>query len=124
MTTADRPTDALTPGQWSAVLALAAGGTHAEAAHAAGCSPRTLRRWRRLPTFVDAVTDARAETITHARERLAASATHAVRVLANIADDETKPAAARVTAARTILTAALDTDMSDRLAALEEALTP
>lgn len=124
MTTIDRPTPELTPGQWSAVLTLAAGGTHAEASEAAGCSPRTLRRWRRLPAFADAVTDARAETITTARTRLAASATHAVRVLASIADDETKPAAARVTAARTILTAALDTDISDRIAALEEAITP
>lgn len=87
-----------------------------------GCSLRTLRRWRRLPTFVDAVTDARAETITHARKRLAASTTHAVRVLASIADDETKPAAARVSAARTILTTAFDHDADDRLTALEEAL--
>lgn len=122
MTVNVRPEDGLTDAQWAAVVALASGGTQTEAANAAGCTLRTLRRWRRLPPFADAVLTARAETVATARERLAASAGSAVRVLASIADDESKPAAARVTAARALLTTALDTDVHDRLTALEEAM--
>lgn len=115
--------DRLTPAQHAAVLALAAGGSHADALAAAGCAPRTLRRWRASPAFADALDEARAETITDARERLAGAASGAVRVLSQISEDPAQPAAARVTAARTILTSALDRDLHDRLLALEDSLS-
>lgn len=41
----------LTPRQLRAIAALAAGGTAADAAKAARCSPATVNVWRRLPAF-------------------------------------------------------------------------
>lgn len=119
MTVDDRP---LTGPKLAAVLALASGADHTDAARAAGVTPRTLRRWRADPEFLAAITDATAGTITAAREALARSATSAVTVLLAIARDTTQPAAARVTAARTLLGLALEQDLAARLDGIERAL--
>lgn len=115
--------DRLSDAQHAAVVALAAGGTHDDAQAAAGCSPRTLRRWRASDAFSRALEAVREETVTDARERLAGAASGAVRVLSQISEDSAQPAAARVSAARVLLTAALDRDLTDRLTALEEAMS-
>ncbi|HRW40098.1 MAG TPA: hypothetical protein P5193_00995 [Microthrixaceae bacterium] len=113
----------LTPAQGTALAILAGAGTAQAAATEAGVSLRTIRRWLATPGYRQHLTTATAATVAEARERLAATATQAVATLADVMADPSAPAAARVSAARVILAAALDRDVDDRLTRLEEALS-
>lgn len=113
----------LSPQQGTALAVLAGGGTARAAASEAGVSLRTVRRWLASPAYRAHLTAQTAATVSEARERLAQTATEAVRVLADVMSDPTQPAAARVSAARHVLTAALDRDLDERLARLEEAMS-
>ena len=88
------------------VAHLAAGATYGEAAVRAGCSKRTVERRMTDPAFRDRVAEARRDALAQTAARLAAVATAAVDALAHLmlsADAD----AARVSAARAILTLAL-----------------
>jgi hypothetical protein len=85
------------------VAALAGGATIAEGAEAGGVSSRTIDRWLREPGFREAVQKARTDLLDRAIGLLAAQAAQAIAVLTDIMTDPTAPAAARVSASRTVL---------------------
>src|SRR5215213_10352924 len=87
------------------VAALAAGATHGEAAEKAGVSVSTVQRRLRDESFRAEVDAARREMMSRTVGLLAEAATGAVAVLVDIANDDAQPAGARVTAARSILSA-------------------
>jgi hypothetical protein len=108
------------------VLALLATPTIKAAADVAGVPERTAHRWLREADFAALVADARRHVLTQACTRLVSSCSTAADVLRDVACDGSAPAAARVTAARTILEMArgfVDVDdIGRRLAALEAGL--
>jgi transposase-like protein len=124
--TAQPDTATLDPRERRAVEALLAGASHEAAAAAAGVSPRTLRRWVRLPRFAAALRAAQAQAFDEALGVLRASALDGVHALREVASDCEAPAAARVAAARALLEEgrkAIEVDeIEGRLAKLEEAL--
>ncbi len=105
------------------VLALLATPTIKAAAEVAGVPERTAHRWLREPDFGHTVAVARRHVLAQACTRLVATCSTATDVLRDVACDTSAPAAARVTAARTILELArglVDVDsIDDRLSALE-----
>jgi hypothetical protein len=109
------------------VLALLATPTIKAAAEVAGVPERTAHRWLREPDFGYTVAVARRHVLAQACTRLVATCGTATDVLRDVACDTSAPAAARVTAARTILELArglVDVDhIDDRLAALEAAVS-
>lgn len=107
------------------VLALLATPTIKAAAEVAGVPERTAHRWLREADFGALVADARRHVLAQACTRLVSSCSTAADVLRDVACDSSAPAAARVTAARTILELArgfVDVDdIGRRLATLEAA---
>lgn len=105
------------------VLALLASPTIKAAAEVAGVPERTAHRWLRETDFGYTVAVARRHVLAQACTRLVATCGTATDVLRDVACDTSAPAAARVTAARTILELArglVDVDhIDDRLSALE-----
>lgn len=110
------------------VLALLATPTIKAAADVAGVPERTAHRWLREPDFAALVADARRHVLTQACTRLVSTCSTAADVLRDVACDGSAPAAARVTAARTILELARGfvevDDIARRLAILEAAAAP
>lgn len=108
----------------AAILALARGATTDQAATEAGVSARTVRRWLQTPGTAGEVRALRAELLHQAVGALSDAAVDAVHTLRDAlhADNET----VRVRAAQTILTSLVSlrdaTEVTDRLAAIEEAL--
>ncbi|GAA2348810.1 hypothetical protein GCM10009854_27860 [Saccharopolyspora halophila] len=105
----------------AAVVALASGATTEQAAHQAGVSGRTVRRWLDDPAFAEEVRDTRTEILSTAVGQLAAGATEAVSALrAALVDDDGRN---RVQAARVLLESCLSLreslDLEQRLASLE-----
>lgn len=115
----------VTARQTRAVLALLSAPSHEEAAQAAGISHTTLYRWlAHDELFIDAYREARRVAVEQAIARLQQSSSEAVEVLRSIMQGQGHPAAARVTAARTVLEMSLKAveleEIAGRLAALEE----
>ncbi|MBI5493753.1 MAG: hypothetical protein HY904_01935 [Deltaproteobacteria bacterium] len=106
-------------------MALLESPTLNAAAAKAGCSKATLRRGLAEEAFLAAYRAARRELMGHTAARLQASAAEALDALRAIIADADAPAAARVTAARTVLEMATRTaeteELSERVAKLEAA---
>lgn len=113
----------LTERQRAAAHRLALTGSYATAARAGRCSERTLRRWRAVPEFRAAVTDASRASAADARDVLTALQMQAARTLRRaMADDN---ANVRVRAARAVLETAArlaEHDVWERLEELEKRL--
>lgn len=109
------------------VATIAAGGTRADAASAAGIGERTVYRRLNDPDVARAIADARATIACDVLTRAAAHALAAVDTLAAIMRDDDEPAAARIAAARTLLQTAgtygQAAETAARLEALESALS-
>lgn len=112
--------------QEGALSALLANATVRDAARACNLSEATLYRYMREPAFGERLRASRRSLIEILQTRLQAKADGAAKALSDIAEDDAKPASARVTAARTILEAAIklheQTEIVERLAALEKAI--
>ena len=113
----------MTPRQRLAVEALALGAAPETAAAQAGVTERTIRRWRREDGFVAAIRCEQNRTFASARSEMRTAARVAVRVLREVAEDQTAPHPARVSAARCIFDQALRSyeldDLADRIERLE-----
>jgi hypothetical protein len=96
----------------------------AAAAEQAGCGERTAYRWMALPSFQEALRQARRQVLNHAVGQLQSASVEAVGTLRSIASDPAAPANSRVSAARTLLEAALRgaelDDLLPRVEALEQ----
>ncbi len=114
----------LSPGQRQAINALAAGQDYPKAAKSAGCSIRTLQRWRKMPAFVAALREADAEHLSGLARALNAAGVEALEVMITIMRDKTAPPGVRLRAADNILAHRREfyeqLNLSERLAALEE----
>jgi hypothetical protein len=112
----------LTAVQHRAISVLLATGSTAKAAEAAGRSERTLRRWRELPEFMEALRDAGRRNADEARSHLLAAQLEAVQALRQAL--RTGSPAVKVRAARALLELGLKVagdDVDERLQRLEEA---
>jgi len=112
------------PSWAKAALALASGGSNADAARAAGVTSRTVTRWRADEVqFVDAVDDFRSEFLNEAAGLLAAETTLAARKLGELI--ETGEDHHSLTAARIVLEMAsryrTDQTLENRIGSLEVA---
>ncbi len=109
--------------QETALAALLAHPTVADAAKAAKVSQATLWRYMRDEKFSARYAEARADVTKHLIMRLQSDSTKAARVLLEVAEDTNAPASARVSAARTIIEQALRgaeiRDLMERIDALE-----
>jgi hypothetical protein len=99
--TAD-PELTLTGAQQRTLLLLAEGATQREAAKQVGVDERTLRRWLRDPTYVDALQTTRRAIWLDVTNRVHTAALDSVQVLQDLLHD--KDPNARLRAARTLLT--------------------
>lgn len=90
-----------------AVMALITEPTIKAAAQKVGITTPTLHKWLKLPEFRSAYMAAKREAVTVAIARLQQAAAEAVEALRAIMNDTSKPASARVSAARSILELAI-----------------
>lgn len=115
---------ALTPKQAAALAALLAGRTATEAARAAGCSLRTLARWKAEPFFVAELRAGEAELIGAALRGLSVLARPAADTLGRVLADDGAPVGVKLRAAQIVLDSLLRlreaVDLEARVAALEE----
>jgi DNA-binding MurR/RpiR family transcriptional regulator len=114
------------PGRQEAALtALLNNPTVRDAAKEAKLSEATLWRYLRDDGFRTRYQSARRDLLAQTSLRLQSDATHAAKVLRDVADDTNAPASARVSAARAILDSAIKAaeveDLLPRLQALEQA---
>jgi hypothetical protein len=108
--------------QEQALRALLSHPTHKEAALNAGISETTLWRYTQNPEFARKLREARRDAVNHAVIRLQQSSSDAVTVLHNLMKQEDAPAAARITAARTVLDYSFRAKEMDELKARIEQL--
>lgn len=106
--------EALPAKQEAALCAVIAHPTLKEAALAAGVSETTLWRYMRDEAFSRRLREARRDATVHTIMRLQNASSDAVTVLHSLMMKEDAPAAARITAARTVL------DYSIRAAEMEQ----
>lgn len=90
-----------------AIVALITEPTMKAAADKIGITTPTLYKWLKLPEFRSAYMQAKREAVSVAITRLQQAATEAVEALRAIMNDASKPASARVAAARSILEMAI-----------------
>ena len=113
----------LTPKQHKAIAALLTEPTIGAAAAAAGVGDRTLYTWLAAPDFRAAYLAARREAVSQAVAQLQRIASEAVLVLQTVMNDATKPASARIAAARSVLEFSIKAveveELEQRLSALE-----
>jgi DNA-binding MurR/RpiR family transcriptional regulator len=106
-----------------AISALLATPTVAEAAHQAGVSESTVRRWLQSADFQAAYQQARRQVVQQAIVQVQQTCTVAVTTLRTVMQEATAPASARVSAAKAVLDTALKAveleDLEARIAALE-----
>jgi hypothetical protein len=118
----------LTPPQQAFLLALLECRTVTEAAAHSGTPPRTAWRWLKTPEFQAALRDHRRRAFAGASVRLAAGHEGAVDFLTALVANDEAPFAARIQAARTLMTAAHRTlaldDLASDLATMESHLRP
>jgi hypothetical protein len=112
--------------QEEAIVALLTSSTMTAAAERVGIGIATLVRWMKDPAFTRAYQDARREVTTQALGTLTQACSGAVATLQQVMDDPVAPAAARVTAAKTVLDFAIRAvaleDLTTRLAEVEAQL--
>ena len=115
----------LTPKQHKTISALLTEPTVGAAADKAGVGERTLYTWLSDPAFRTVYLAARREAVNQAVAQLQRISSEAVAVLQQVMSDESKPASARITAARSVLEYSLKAveleELEQRLAALENA---
>ena len=108
------------------IATLVTGATQREAAEAAGCSERTVRRRLDNPDFRKALDQARGRLFERVLGRTIHHATMAADILAEIMTDPESRAAVRVSAARALLDSAMRyrevEELARRIEAIEEAL--
>ena len=119
---AEVPADSLDDKQERALAAVLTHATLKEAAEDAGCSVTTLWRYMQEPAFAKRLREARRELVSHATIRLQNAVGDSVRVLHEIVNDSTAPAAVRVTAAVAVYKQAVQVVETDALEARVEAL--
>jgi hypothetical protein len=93
----------LTRLQGRAIAALLSHSTIPEAAEAADVSPRTLRRWIKLPTFHQASLNARRGVVSRAIGLVQGAMIGAVVALVEVVSCCNNPPASRVAAARALI---------------------
>ena len=116
----------LSPKMAPAVAVLARGGSCDEAATAAACDVRTVKRWRKLPAFVAAVGAVVSDAFADAVAVLADASGDAAKYLADVARGLAPCDVGRVNAARLVLVIAPSlrdaVELEARLTALEDAM--
>ena len=121
---AEHPSE-LTPKQDEGILALLNQPTIQKAAEAIGVDERTIRRWMAQPLFARKYRAAQRDTFKQAIAMTQRCVPHAVQVLMKVAQDQSAPAAARVSAATALLRFSRESieldDLASRLDALEAA---
>jgi hypothetical protein len=108
----------------AAIAALLAERNHAEAARAVGINLSTLKRWMRLPEFIEEYRRSRWEVVEQAYARVQQNTPAAASVLLKLMVDPATPASGRTRAALgtfALSREALDLDIGTRVAALERA---
>lgn len=109
--------------QEEAIAALLASPTLAEAARAAGIGEATLWRWLQQEDFRRRYEEARRELVRQALVYVQGVIGEAVKVLRQVMNGPAYPATAKVSAARTLLEAALKAgeaaELEERIARLE-----
>lgn len=111
----------MTPTKERALQALLTQRTKAEAATAAGISPRTLRVYLQDPEFQRAYNAAFSGLMEEATKQAQRSLSPAISTLREIVEDEDQPATARISAARSLLEYGLRlVEVSDILARLDK----
>lgn len=108
----------------AAILALLNERNHAEAAKAVGIDLSTLKRWLRVPEFIEEYRRARWEVAEQGYARMQQNTPVAAAVLLKLMIDMATPASARIRAALGIFELSkqgLDMDIETRVAALERA---
>ena len=112
--------------QRRALDALLAGADSVTAAAAAGCSERTLHRWKTEPAFRQALQDAQDAALDATTGALVAASVASVALLRRVVEDETAQMSHRLRAAGTLLDASLRwhelRSLAQRIGALEGAL--
>jgi len=110
--------------QAAALAALLSSPSVAEAAKVAGCGERTIWRYLSDAAFAEEYRRARREVTQHTVMRLQARSSEAAEILFRIAQDESAPASARVSACRAIIEQAFDgvktTELIERVDALQK----
>jgi len=108
----------------AAIAALLTEKNHAEAARATGIDLKTLKRWLRLPEFIEEYRRARWEVVEQGYARAQQNTSIAASVLLKLMVDPATPASARIRAALGIFglsREALDLEIETRMSALERA---
>ena len=107
----------------AAIAALLAEKNQAEAARVVGIDLSTLKRWLRLPEFIQEYRRARWEGVEQAYARVQQNTPAAASVLLKLMVESTTPASSRIRAALGIFglaREALDLDIETRVAELEK----
>jgi hypothetical protein len=108
----------------AAIAALLAERNQAEAARVVGIDLSTLKRWMRLPEFLEEYRRARWEVVEQGYARVQQNTGAAASVLLKLMADSTTPPSSRIRAALGIFSIAreaLDLDIETRVSALERA---
>jgi hypothetical protein len=112
--------------QMTAIAALISEPTTKAAAEKAKIAEGTIHRWLNDPAFFAALKESRERVFEATLAALQGGSGKAVKTLCDVMDDATAPAAARVSAAKTVLDLALrardQLELSERLKAMEEQL--
>lgn len=117
----DMPSD-LTAKQELALQAVISHATLKEAAHVAGIGETTLWRYMKEKAFARRLSEARRGAVSHAAIRLQQGSSDAVSVLQQLMMKDDAPAAARISAARTVLDYSMRAVEQDDLRARLDAL--
>src|ERR1700674_2962873 len=108
----------------AAIVALLAERNQAEAARVVGIDLGTLKRWMRLPEFIEEYRRARWEVVEQAYARVQQNTPAAASVLLKLMVDSATPASGRIRAALGVFglaREALDLDIETRVSELERA---
>jgi hypothetical protein len=108
----------------AAIAALLTERNQAEAARAVGIDLSTLKRWMRVPEFIQDYQRARWEVVEQGYARVQQNTPAAASILLKLMVDPATPASGRIRAALgtfTLAREALDLDIETRVAALEQA---
>ncbi len=118
----------LSPKQHKVIAALLSEPTIGAAAVKCDIGERTLYTYLAEPAFAEAYRTARREAVSQAVAQLQRISSEAVLVLQTVMNDNTKPASARIMAARSVLEFAIKAveleDLEARLSALEASMKP
>jgi hypothetical protein len=109
----------------AAIAALLVEKNHAEAARVVGIDLSTLKRWIRLPEFIEEYRRARWEVVDQAYARAQQNSGAAVLVLLKLMADPATPSSGRIRAALGVFGIAheaLELDMETRMSELERTL--